>query len=127
MTKDELNKLIDKYWANVIITHHEIDGGIARIDTTILPNALSVIAKCKVALEIISKRPDLPNPERDADWKNCMKWSAQEAAEALTEILKFEQDVTGIATPKIKGVSWGDYSPQDPYTLPFVDGLGDNK
>lgn len=35
------------------------------------------------ALRIIAKRPDLPNPERDADWKNCMKWSAHEAQKAL--------------------------------------------
>lgn len=35
------------------------------------------------ALEKIAKRPDLPNPERDADWKNCMKWSAYEAQQAL--------------------------------------------
>lgn len=27
--------------------------------------------------------PDLPNPDRDADWKNCMKWSSHEAQEAL--------------------------------------------
>ena len=36
------------------------------------------------ALEKIAKRPNLPNPERDADWKSCMKWSAHEAQEALT-------------------------------------------
>lgn len=35
------------------------------------------------ALEIIAKRPELPNPERDADWKNCMKWSSHDAKEAL--------------------------------------------
>jgi len=34
----------------------------------------------------ISKRPDLPNPECDADWKNCMKCSAHEAAEILVTI-----------------------------------------
>ena len=37
------------------------------------------------ALERIAKRPDLPNPERDADWKNCMKLSAAEARAALKE------------------------------------------
>ena len=37
------------------------------------------------ALEIIAKRPDLPNSERDADWKNCMKWSSYEAREALSK------------------------------------------
>lgn len=35
------------------------------------------------ALEVIARRPDLPNPERDADWKNCMKFSSHEAREAL--------------------------------------------
>lgn len=37
-------------------------------------------------LENISKRPDLPNPNRDADWKSCMKWSSHEAREALQKI-----------------------------------------
>lgn len=40
------------------------------------------------ALEKIAKRPDLPNPERDADWKNCMKWSAHEAQQALAAYKK---------------------------------------
>ncbi len=40
----------------------------------------------KDALEKIAKRPDLPNPDRDADWKNCMKASSFEAAEALAHI-----------------------------------------
>lgn len=34
-------------------------------------------------LEEIAKRPDLPNPERDADWETCMKFSSHEAREAL--------------------------------------------
>lgn len=38
-----------------------------------------------VALRKIASRPDLPNPERDADWKNCMKWSAHEAQQALAD------------------------------------------
>lgn len=38
------------------------------------------------ALEKIAKRPDLPNPDRDADWKNCQKWSSHEAKEALEKI-----------------------------------------
>lgn len=38
------------------------------------------------ALEIISKRPDLPNPDKDSDWKNCMKWSSHEARQALKEV-----------------------------------------
>lgn len=36
------------------------------------------------ALEKIAARPELQNPERDADWKNCMKWSSHEAKEALS-------------------------------------------
>jgi hypothetical protein len=36
------------------------------------------------ALEQIAKRPDLPNPERDADWKNCQLWSQHDAKKALT-------------------------------------------
>ena len=42
--------------------------------------------KIKQALENIANRPNLPNPERDADWKNCMKWSSHEAQEALTAL-----------------------------------------
>lgn len=37
-------------------------------------------------LKNISNRPSLPNPEKDADWKNCMKWSSAEAKEARAEI-----------------------------------------
>jgi hypothetical protein len=37
------------------------------------------------ALEKIAKRPDLPNPERDADWRNCMRWSSHEAQVAISE------------------------------------------
>jgi hypothetical protein len=44
------------------------------------------LAAAREALERIAKRPDLPNPERDADWKACMKLSAQEARAALTSI-----------------------------------------
>lgn len=42
------------------------------------------VAKLREILERIAKRPDLPNPERDADWKNCQKWSQHDAREALT-------------------------------------------
>jgi len=34
----------------------------------------------------IAKRPDLPNPDRDADWKNCQKWSQHDALAALATI-----------------------------------------
>lgn len=37
-------------------------------------------------LENISHRPSLPNPDKDADWKNFMKWSSAEAKEAIEEI-----------------------------------------
>ena len=37
------------------------------------------------ALRKIAKMPDLPNPERDADWKNCMKWASHYAREALNQ------------------------------------------
>ena len=53
--------------------------------------ALTAIAeKMAVALEVIAKRPSLPHPERAADWKNCMKWSAYEAQQALTEYNKYK-------------------------------------
>jgi hypothetical protein len=39
--------------------------------------------RLREALEKIAKRPDLPNPEKDADWKNCMKNSSYEARKAL--------------------------------------------
>jgi hypothetical protein len=44
------------------------------------------------ALTNIRKRPDLPNPDKDADWKNCMKWSAHDAKEALEKMPKKEND-----------------------------------
>jgi hypothetical protein len=40
---------------------------------------------CRV-LEVISRRPNLPNPERDADWKNCMKCSSHECRELIAEL-----------------------------------------
>lgn len=52
--------------------------------------ALAVIEVMKAALQNIEKRPDLPNPDRDADWKNCQKWSSYEATQALTAIREFE-------------------------------------
>lgn len=43
------------------------------------------------ALRKIAKMPDLPNPERDADWKNCMKWAAFYAQEALAAFPHLER------------------------------------
>lgn len=40
------------------------------------------------ALQMIADRPHLPNPERDADWKNCMKNSSYEARQQLTALNK---------------------------------------
>ena len=37
------------------------------------------------ALKRIANRPDLPNPDRDADWKNCMQTSSHEAKEVLAK------------------------------------------
>lgn len=45
--------------------------------------------KLKIALDCLDRignTPDLPNPERDADWKNCMKnssWDARETAKVI--------------------------------------------
>lgn len=45
--------------------------------------------KLRIALDCldrIGKMPDIANPERDADWKNCMKhasWDAREIARTL--------------------------------------------
>lgn len=44
---------------------------------------LEAAEKMAAALEKIAKRPDLPNPERDADWKNCQKLSSHDAEVAL--------------------------------------------
>jgi len=47
------------------------------------PAPADVVEKMAEALRNIAKRPDLPNPERDADWKACQKFSSHEAREAL--------------------------------------------
>lgn len=44
-------------------------------------------------LECIATRPNLPNPERDADWKNCMKNSSYDAKKALSALAQLEQPV----------------------------------
>ena len=44
---------------------------------------VDVLEKVVKLLENISKRPNLPNPDRNADWKTCQKWSSHEATEAL--------------------------------------------
>lgn len=33
--------------------------------------------------QTIADRPNLPNPDRDADWKNCQQWSQRDAREIL--------------------------------------------
>jgi hypothetical protein len=47
--------------------------------------ALAEVAPLVEALDKIANRPDLPNPECDADWKNCMKNSSYEARAALAK------------------------------------------
>lgn len=51
----------------------------------LVPELLDLLEGMGEALRKIAKRPDLPNPERDADWKNCVKWNAHEAKEQLTK------------------------------------------
>lgn len=53
------------------------------VPSELLDEANRKIEKYEETLKKIAKRPDLPNPERDADWKNCMKWASHEAREAL--------------------------------------------
>lgn len=64
---------LDRYWYDFPVTTSEKYTRSDKVDILL------------EALEIIAKRPDLPNPERDADWKNCMKWSSHEAREALSK------------------------------------------
>lgn len=45
--------------------------------------AVNGLDKVREILERIAQRPDLPNNDRDADWKNCQKWSQADAREAL--------------------------------------------
>lgn len=43
----------------------------------------AALAEVREKLGAIAKRPDLPNPDRDADWKSCQKWSSAEAKDCL--------------------------------------------
>lgn len=59
------------------------------------PSLLAALSMQREALEKIAKMPDLPNPDRDADWKNCMKWASHYATEALTATLNLTGDDDG--------------------------------
>lgn len=45
-----------------------------------------LLTECAAALEKFARRPDLPKPNRDADWKNCVLWTQTEAKELLTKL-----------------------------------------
>ncbi len=45
-----------------------------------------VLREVREIISIIAKRPDLPNPHRDADWKNCQQWSSHDAMIALAKL-----------------------------------------
>jgi len=60
------------------------------------------LEKVRKLLTSISKCPDLSNPERDADWKNCTKWNAFEANQALTILDTLAQSVDKPPTEKLK-------------------------
>lgn len=47
--------------------------------------AKELVVELVNVLQKIASRPDLPNPDRYADWKNCMKNSAYEAKKLLTK------------------------------------------
>lgn len=49
---------------------------------TTTPTPEEALQKFKEALEKISMRPNFPNPDRNADWRNCQKWSSAEAKES---------------------------------------------
>jgi len=51
----------------------------------LVPELISLVEVMAGALDNIAKSPDLPNPDRDADWKNCQKWSSYEAKAALAK------------------------------------------
>lgn len=51
------------------------------------------------ALELIASTPSLPNPERDADWKNCMKNSAYTARAAIAQYNKSKSEPVSPAWP----------------------------
>lgn len=54
---------------------------------------MNKIQQIREILEKIAKRPDLPNPDRDADWKNCQKWSAHDAQECLVALSELEKEL----------------------------------
>jgi hypothetical protein len=56
-------------------------------DAVVIPR--EKFERVRHALELISKRPNLPNPDRDADWKNCQKNSSFEAKEALAILSQY--------------------------------------
>lgn len=58
-----------------------------------VPALIALVEEMARALEEIVKRPNLPNPERDCDWKNCMLWRSYEAREALSAYEKFKNDL----------------------------------
>lgn len=68
-------------------------GGEGCVPYGSLSELLGLVEVMSEALERISKRPDLPNPDRDADWKNCMKWSSHEANEALAQFKAWNEVV----------------------------------
>lgn len=74
-------KIVHVYGESRIIVHKDV-----AVDT---PNAME---KVKQLLEGIAKRPDLPNPDRDADWKNCQKWSSHDAKQAIDLITAVEKE-----------------------------------
>lgn len=65
--------------------------GLVRAELLIAEKAkLAIAINC---LNLIAKRPDLPSPDRDADWKNCMKHSSYEAQVALADINKLAEEL----------------------------------
>lgn len=72
LTKDDENIL--REWDAVL-------GNLPELIRTLLEDRKRLIE----ALELIKNRPDLPNPEKDADWKNCMKNSSYDASKAIEE------------------------------------------
>lgn len=52
---------------------------------------MNEIKQIREILESIANRPNLPNPERDADWRNCMESSSYEAKQALKALNRMEE------------------------------------
>lgn len=74
----------------------EFDNKPTHYPASEIPKLLDCIEIQAEALEKIEKRPDLPNPDKDADWKNCMKWSAHDAREAQSKVnalFSYEEDL----------------------------------